>query len=230
MRQGPLVKDDNGDESACDHQGDPFPAPFLVPFPGAGGWSGLPLRASASAARFLICSSTERHSARTWARPNASAPGRAITTRSIPSGKRSGHSLKHSRQSRLTLLRETAPPTFRPTTTPSRGTPEGSGRSGDGRFAIPVRGRSCAATKSVKCGVPTRRPPRCAFANSECLRSRWARPKPKRTTSYKWSAPGACGPCAADFAAPCGHRVSTCGRENRACARGECCAAGRCAS
>lgn len=72
-----------------------------------------------------------------------------MTTRSTSSGKRSTMSRKHSRQSRLTRLRRTAPPTRLEATSPRRAR----------RNGIPSSCRAVErATSSTKCCVDTRFP------------------------------------------------------------------------
>jgi hypothetical protein len=164
--------------------------------------------------------STPSHSARTSARPSSCAPARAMTTRSTPCGSKSGQVRKHSRQSRFTRLRRTAPPIFRVTTTPRRDAPK-----------RPPGGPGCGATRSVKWAVPTRRPNRCARTNSACFRSLRSRPKANVTsTSCRASVPGAGAPCGAGWRALCGRRGWTFARGSRGCERDGRCGADRCAS
>src|SRR5206468_704691 len=61
-------------------------------------------------------------------RASAPASGRATRTKSCPSGSSGASAQKASRSIRFTRLRSTAPPTFRPTETPSRGSPTPSAR------------------------------------------------------------------------------------------------------
>ena len=182
-------------------------------------------RASASVARFCKSRSTERHSARTAARPSFCAPGRAITTTSTPVGIKSDHVRKHSRHRRLTRLRSTAFPTFLETTSPMR---DAASKGPD---------LDWAARRRMKCPVVTRRPstlgadelgvpPQSPMAvERERHQSAGA-----AITAYKSSERGAAVPCGGDWREPCGRHGSTCGRESRACVPGERCGAGRCAS
>jgi hypothetical protein len=158
-----------------------------------------------------------------------------MTTRSTPGGSKFGHVRKHSRHTRLTRLRFTAEPTLPLTTKPIRGRAASDLESG------------CRATRRVKCGVATLRPVLCARTNSACLRSLRSCPNVKGgiglsehraehrapgavATSCRSLERGACGLCAGGSRALCGRPAWPCERESRACARGECCAAGRCAS
>ncbi len=61
--------------------------------------------AMAAAQRFKRAGRARIHSARTFAKLSSCAPWRAMTTRSIPSGTRSGHMRKQARQRRLMRLR-----------------------------------------------------------------------------------------------------------------------------
>gem|GEM_PF-5062565 len=70
---------------------------------------------------------TRSHSARTCAWLRETAPGRAITTRSTPSGSICGQVRKHSRHTRFTRLRCGAHPTFFVTTRPRRAAPRADG-------------------------------------------------------------------------------------------------------
>lgn len=132
-------------------------------------------RASASAARRRSARWAPSHSSRTSAGLSSWAPARAMMTRSTPGGSKSGQVRKHSRQTRLIRLRLTAGPTLPLTTRPIRG----------GAVDRPA---GCAATRSVKCGVTTRRPVRWARTNSMWLRSRRSCPKVRGGAA---SAPGA---------------------------------------
>jgi hypothetical protein len=172
-------------------------------------------RASASAARRWRAARTAIHSPRTSVGLSSCAPTRAMTTRSTPCGRRSGHARKHSRQTRLMRFRLTAEPTLLLTTIPIRAICDS---------ASVASATGCFATNSVKCGVATRRPVRCARTNSRCLRSRRPLPKvsggaasaldvardigrPAATISCRSPARGAFCPYVAGSKGPCGPRA-----------------------
>ena len=90
---------------------------------------------------------------------------RAMTTRSVSGGNCDCDLRNTSRTNRLKRLRNTAHPTRRETTSPSRG------RIGDGSLG------SRLATTKTQCGVDTRTPLPMMLRYSERLRIRWSRPK-----------------------------------------------------
>ena len=67
-------------------------------------------------------------------------------------------------------------------------------------------------------------------AKSRTLAPRRTARRPARLLLVDRRRRGACGPCGGGSGAPCARRAWPCGRGSRACARGECCGAGRCVS
>jgi hypothetical protein len=127
------------------------------------------------------------------------APGRPITTRSMPR-RSSGRALRnHSRTRRLMRLRTTAPPTLRLTVIPSLCSliswPLGPG-----------------ATRSTKPGPTARRPSRPTRPNSEDRRSRSSRrSRPVGPNTGLLRRSGDCHPLAALRTPPAQHRAAALG-------------------
>lgn len=115
------------------------------------------------------------HSSRTPSSVNASAPSRAITTRSMPSGTKPGHKRKHSRQTRLIRFRIVASPTLRVATMPRR---DGA-RAGMGALWLASR----ALTSNTKWRLVARSPFDCTRKKSARRRMRRSRPNPNEATA-----------------------------------------------
>ncbi len=138
---------------------------------------------------------------------------------------------KHSRQSRLTRLRCTAPPMLRATTSPAGRARASAGRLGGHEQS--EMGRAHASPRALRAHELAR-----ASAASGLRRTRGPTPTANAptapatgtATSCRWSERGACGPCGGGSAAPSARRAWPCGRGSRGCGRGERCGAGRCAS
>jgi hypothetical protein len=128
----------------------------------------LPRLALMAEQRARIAGRARAHSARTSPSPSVSAPPRAITTMSNPSGMSSGQVRKHSRQTRRMRFRTGAAPSFFVVTKPMR---------------VARSGGSPAATRKTKCRLVARSPTLWTRTKSARRVSRRSLPKPKARPS-----------------------------------------------